>query len=335
MRFCDNSHYFEAIRPFLAHFAASPRYECHIVVRHIGPGCRDNPEYAGFQHLFTDEWDLDGYDLVITPTFLRADERTDRTRAVQVFHGMSDKPFTYERDFSDYALCLCSGRKQIDRLHEYPYNRDIRFEVIGYPKFDHPPTLPPLFESGRRTVIYAPTWRKGDISSLDLFLDNASVVDHIVEDYNLVIKPHPNTFSRDRQFYDQGIVDRLEALTERGALLVKSGNVMPFFAQADLNVGDISASCYEWLYFDRPIVFLNPQPGVLRPSSDFRAATYLWQCGEVCENVEDLKSVIDRSLADDRCHADRERLLHHAIHEPRARGATARGVACIEQLIWS
>lgn len=334
LRHCGNLHYFAALKPYLDHLLHSSPHGHRIVVRRLVPGYERTPEYAGYTHLFTTDCDLDAYDLVLTPTFLREGERSGR--AVQIFHGMSDKPFTYERDFSDYLLCLCAGQRQVDRLLAHPRNRRINFAIIGYPKFDSFAAEPALFANGKKTLIYCPTWRKGDLSSVHRFARDPEAIAQIAHDYNLIIKPHPNLFNPDRDHYDPGIVERLESIP--GVKLVRSGNVMPWFAQADLYVGDVSASGYEWLYFNRPMVFLNPQPDALQRNSDVEAMTYLWQCGEVCMHVGELQPAIARALGEDRYRKTREALLHYSVLEPRDGRATQRGAARIDALLdthWS
>ncbi|MGK7872976.1 MAG: CDP-glycerol glycerophosphotransferase family protein [Xenococcaceae cyanobacterium] len=331
LRSCGNLHYFAALKPYLDHFLKQGVHQNFLVVRQLNPESKLSKEYEGYTHLFTTNCDLDSYDLVLTPSFLRAEERTDRTRAVQIFHGMSDKPFTYERDFSNYLLCLCVGQRQVERLLQHECNRNIRWVMIGYPKFDNPPTLPKLFDNDKKTIIYCPTWRKQNISSIEIFLDNLDVVDQLVKDYNLIVKPHPNIFNPEREFYNQSIVERLQRIP--GIKLIRSGNVMPWFAQSDLFVGDISAAGYECLYYNRPAVFLNPQPGVLQPSTDFSSMTYLWQCGDVCDDIAGLKHLIDENLQGDRYQDIRESLLHYSVFNPRDNGATKRGINCIEELL--
>lgn len=331
LRSCGNLHYFAAIKPYLDYFLEKETYRVCLVVSELSNECLENAEYRGYTHLFSNNCDLDSYDLVVTPSFLRAEERTNKTRAVQIFHGMSDKPFTYERDFSDYLMCLCVGQRQADRLRQTPCNRDLKYKPIGYPKFDNPPIAAPLFSNSKKTIIYCPTWRKENISSIEIFLDNLDVVAEIAKDYNLIVKPHPNIFNPERQFYDGSIVDRLYQIPN--IKLIKSGNVMPWYAQSDLFIGDISAAGYEWLYFNKPAIFLNPQPGVLQASNDVSSLTYLWQCGEVCHNVRQLKEFVDRGLKSDRYRDIRESLLHYSAFNPRDNGATRRGVAEIERIL--
>ena len=120
-----------------------------------------------------------------------------------------------------------------------------------------------------------------------------------------------------------------------GIRLARAGNVMPWFTQADLYLGDISASGYEWLYFDRPMVFLNPQPGVLTPSDKFDDLTYLWQCGDVCEDMADLQLMIERAFEQDWHREHREKILSYSVHNARDGEATARGIWQIETLLRS
>ncbi len=331
LRHCGNPHYFAAMKPYLDYFQHQSVHNIFLVVRKLSLDCEELQEYNGYTHLLTENHDLDSYDLVVTPTFLRPEERTEQTRAVQIFHGMSDKPFTYGRDFSKYIRCLCAGQRQVDRLKQNGNNHDMQWAIIGYPKFDDPITIPKLFDNNKKTVIYCPTWRKGNISSIEFFLDNPSIIEQIVADYNLIVKPHPNIFNPSRKLYNQKIMDKLQSIPD--IKLVRSGNVMPWFHQSDLYIGDISASGYEWLYFDRPMVFLNPQPGFLQPSSDPMSTTYLWQSGDLCNHVMDLKEVIDSNLDNDCHHTIREALLNYSVYKPRENSATQRGIDQIEKIL--
>lgn len=334
LRHPGNLHYFASVRPYLDHLRRNRRYRHHLVVAEGLEQVAAEAEYDGYRELFTDAADLDAYDLVLTPTFLRAHERSPHTRAVQVFHGMSDKPFTYDRDFSDYLLCLCAGRRQRDRLRANRRNRGVDCVPIGYPKFDRLPSVPRLFNNGKSTLIYCPTWLKEGISSVELFLESPETAERLARCYNLIIKPHPNLFNPARKYFDAAIVERLERIARiPDVRLVRSGNVMGWFEQADLLIGDISSAGYEWLYFNRPMVFLNPRPGVLQPTAEFGGLTYLWRCGPVCESVEALPDFVRDAFRATAYAKVREQVLHYSVHEPRRGGAVARGAAEIERLL--
>jgi hypothetical protein len=81
------------------------------------------------------------------------------------------------------------------------------------------------------------------------------------------------------------------------------------------------------------MVFLNPQPGILQPSTDVASMTYLWQCGEVCDDMQQLKQLVDENLQRDHYQFLREKLLHYSVFNPRDHGATRRGIEAVEQLL--
>ena len=334
LRHPGNLHYFASVRPYLDRLRRNGNFRHHLVVAEGLEQVAEEAEYEGYREFFTDNDQLDDYDLVLTPTFLRAHERSAETRAVQVFHGMSDKPFTYDRDFSDYLMCLCAGRRQRDRLRANRQNRGVDCALIGFPKFDRLPTVPRLFRNAKSTLIYCPTWRKEGISSIERFLERPETVERLARCYNLIIKPHPNLFNPARKFYDPAIVERLErAARVPDVRLVRAGNVMGWLEQADLFIGDISSAGYEWLYFDRPMVFLNPRPGKLHPTTDPGGLTYLWQCGPVCDQVETLPDFVRDAFKATAYAKIREQVLHYSVHKPRQGGAVARGAAVIERLL--
>lgn len=332
LRHGGNLHYFANLEPYLVRLLRRPGIAVRVLVPRGMAGQEDAPEYRGYRPLFTSNLRVDDCDLVLTPTFLRPEDRpgprNPRTRVVQVFHGMSDKPFTYERDFRDYALCLCAGQRQLDRLLAHEHNRQIHCVKVGYPKFDAMAGSAIPAAVRRRTLIYCPTWRKGGISSIERFLEHPEIVADLARAYDIIVKPHPNILSPKRPFYDGSIVERLERLP--GIRLVRAGNVMPWQAKAHLFIGDISAAGYEWLYFNRPMVFLNPQPGQLRPSSNVHSLTYLWQCGALCDDIRRLPELVERALVSDSHAQVREGVLHYSVHRPRDGNAADRAIAALE-----
>lgn len=339
LRHGGNLHYFANLEPYLTQLLRRPGLRIRILVPGGMAGQEKAPEYRDYRHLFATALRVDDCDLVLTPTYLRPEDRpgprNPHTRVVQVFHGMSDKPFTYERDFRDYALCLCAGQRQVDRLLAHAHNREIRWVKVGYPKFDAlaRQALPRPAAGERPALIYCPTWRKGGISSIERFLARPEIGAALADRYELIIKPHPNIFSPTRPYYDAAIVEglaRLERLP--GVTLVRSGNVLPWQARAALFIGDISAAGYEWLYFGRPMVFLNPDPGRLHASGDVHSLTYLWQCGRVCDDMRDLPELVEAALARDGHAETREAVLHYSVHRPRDGVAAATAMAALEPL---
>ena len=294
----------------------------------------EHEDYQGFAHFFAVSENLDDFDLVVTPSWLRPDEHPASTPVVQIFHGISDKPFTVERDFSRYAMALCIGQRQVDRLHAHPQNRASANKLVGYAKFDRPPEPLSLFSQQTRPVlIYVPTWRKGGFSSIERFLE-PGVVDSLVEHFDLLIKPHPNIFNPNRPHYDRNIVDQLTALNARKTVsVVQTGNILPCFAAAAVCVADISSAGYEWLWFNRPIVFLNPDPEQFVTSDSAPPPTLLWQAGDICNDPQTLAATAINALGCDRYAVKREQLLAYNMHLPHSGGAAVRGAEAIRKVL--
>ena len=61
---------------------------------------------------------------------------------------------------------------------------------------------------------------------------------------------------------------------------------------ADIYLGDVSSSVYEWLYFNKPIIFYNSH------NIDWKNDPYykFWEMGYVVNNTDDLISSIDKAL---------------------------------------
>jgi len=61
---------------------------------------------------------------------------------------------------------------------------------------------------------------------------------------------------------------------------------------ADIYLGDVSSSVYEWLYFNKPIVYYNSN------NIDWQNNPYykFWEIGYVVNNTDDLTTALDKSL---------------------------------------
>ncbi|GEM_PF-679385 len=251
--------------------------------------------------------------------------------SVQVFHGSSDKHYLLNhRRILLYDLLLLPGNRHMERIAgAYRLKHPEKFKVVGYPKFDKLVngiiTEKPLFDNGRPTILYAPTWiTQGSGSKLkfseygesSLPLWGTKLIKAIVPRWNLIIKYHSRIYESHREIYD-GINSCIADLNagDRVKVVIDS-NITEYMNQADLMISDISAVCYEWFHTGRPIVFANPSPEHYRPSDDQLSNTYAWQAGDVLYAEEDIVPILQRNIASD-SHADiRRKLLEHSFYMP-------------------
>ena len=325
-----NAHYLSTLRPLMDELRDCEGVRHHLVVRRSAAPADGRPDGLpdDLAELLVEGDDLDRYDLVVTPSWLRDDERPTTTPVIQAFHGLSDKPFTVERDFSRDVALLCIGVRHIERLRRAHANRRSNCHLIGWPKFDRMPR--DLRQPGARPrVVYAPTWRKGGFSSIDAMM-SPGVLDALRSVFDVVIKPHPNLLNPARPFYDAETAAWLSSVdSDDGVRVVRSANVLPEFAAADLCITDASSAGHEWLYFDRPLVILNPQPGRLRADVVLDGPTYLWQAATVCDDPDALTDTALRAVEDDDLGPVRRRLLRRSVHDPYGWQAARRGAAVI------
>ncbi|MCK5147138.1 CDP-glycerol glycerophosphotransferase family protein [bacterium] len=267
-------------------------------------------------------------------------------KAVEIFHGgLSDKNYVESVKILVYDYVLFPGEKTKDKVDRSGYLRWIpRWDIIGYPKFD--PLLKktldvkPLFNNGRKTVLYAPTWISQNVnfkmikfsthgeSSLDLW--GKAIVRALHKDVNLIIKYHSRIYRKPGDIYEQ--IDSLikELGAEDKVKISIDDNILPYMAQADLMISDISTACYEWFHFDRPIVFANPSPEHYIVSEDIGSNTYAWQAGDVFGREEDILPHVMSNLDNDLYNDKRNEIFKYTVFQPDGHATERQAKAIID-----
>ncbi len=269
-----------------------------------------------------------------------------RGKAIEIFHGgLSDKNYVESLKILVYDLVLFPGEKTKDKVAKSGYLKKIpQWKIVGYPKFDplinNTLKVTPLFNNGRKTVLYAPTWISQHVhmkmikfsphgeSSLNLWA--MEIIRALHKNYNLIIKYHSRIFRKPGDIYEQ--IDNL--IQELGAEdVVKvciDDNILPFMYQADLMISDISTACYEWFHFDRPIVFANPAPDYYQKSDDIGSNTFAWQAGDVINRAEEIKDFVSRNLAHDPYKEKRNEIFNYTVYKPDGNATQRQAQAIIE-----
>ena len=269
-----------------------------------------------------------------------------RGKAIEIFHGgLSDKNYVESVKILVYDLVLFPGEKTRDKVEKSGYLKRIpEWKIVGYPKFDplmnSSIDVKPVFQNGRKTILYAPTWVSQNASlkmikfseygesSLEIWA--MEIVKALHNDYNLIIKFHSRIYRQPGDVYEQ-IDELIKKLGAEDYVITNSeDNILPFMAQADLMISDISTACYEWFHFDKPIVFANPAPGKYRPSDDIGSNTYAWQAGDVINGADDILPLIDKNINEDAYRDIRNRIFNYTVFQPDGKATQRQVDAVIE-----
>ncbi len=258
--------------------------------------------------------------------------------SIQVFHGVSDKCYLLEnKQLLLYDLLLLPGKKHLEKIRgAYKWRHPERLKVVGYPKFDkliaNSLSYTPLFDNGKSTILYAPTWISEDSGpklkfsshgECSLLWWGTKLISAIAPRWNLIIKYHSRINKRYSGIYkeiDQFIIDNG---LEKSVRVVWDSDITQYMLEANIMISDISAVCYEWFHTNRPILFANPAPDHYKPSTDGLSSTYAWQAGDVLYKEEDILPAVRNNLASDKHKAIRNKLLNHSFYKPDG-NATAR-----------
>lgn len=214
-------------------------------------------------------------------------EKTLHKELRRVFcpHGFSDKAF-YFKMFANEDLCLVYGQHMIDFFAEqhiletlsgivtignyrylyYKQNQAFYEKLVEEELISH-------FDKKRPVIVYAPTWT--DFENTTTFFNSYEfVMGQLPQDYNLIVKLHPRLELEDPANYYR-IIGQYEK--QPNILFTKDFlPVYPLLAKADVYLGDMSSVGYDYLIFDKPMLFLNkhaekPDKSNKRP--------YLFNCG--------------------------------------------------------
>jgi hypothetical protein len=182
---------------------------------------------------------------------------------IQLLHGDSDKPPSYNPVARMYDKLFVAGRMAIDRYSRHGVTiPDERFEIVGRPQ------VSAIRQVGdpRKTIVYMPTWRgfysDTQFSSLDR---GGEIIEMILgqdQPVEILFKSHPMS-RKDPKWaeFRAEIQQALGARRENG----NSGKFAPetmdpfdAYNAADVLICDISSVMIDFLYSGKPLCVIDP-----------------------------------------------------------------------------
>lgn len=266
-------------------------------------------------------------DVILYPDFYLLD-KFKKAKHVQVFHGVSDKLYYYTADSSialpKYDLCLLTGKVMQHKLDVFGW--ETKSKIIGYPKFDYLQKVKtdPFKDKNKKTILYAPTF--STYSSLKVF---HRAIKKLSEKYNVIIKIHDRASSCEKC---REYVDYLIKNVSDGLRVYDNINILSFINDCDALITDVSAVAYESLYYNKPIIIANPNPGFYKPWKHILRQTYIWNIAEVCDDPDFLTEAVDNAIDNDDKIKGRAKVFAQTFYCNEKETATQRGAEAIQEL---
>jgi hypothetical protein len=301
-----------AVSPSLLDFARrlvarnAPRARIMFDLLPLGPGDRLRLA-AGFGKTPVKQYTLlrnrgyfSGFDAIVTPERTSLFLRRIGVKAALIWtrHGAGDREIGFADDVREFDFVLMAGRKIEQRLLAAQLIRPGAYVSGVYAKFDWAQSAAgePLFDNGRRTVLYNPHFRPS-LSSWPRFGRAALDTFAAGNRYNLVFAPHvrlfdPPTAADHQSFEPYKMLPHL-----RIDLGSESSIDMRYTQAADLYLGDVSSQVAEFLARPRPAAFLDAHETAWQHDPNYQ----FWALGPVLRSANEIEDQLD--LAFER-HAD-------------------------------
>lgn len=229
------------------------------------------------------------------------------------FHGCSDKLWFSDngRHLAQADEILFYGNRMVDLFKKTNiYNKINSYSFIGnyryayYKRHKHffdliaDKFIFSLFEKKQSTLLYAPTWKdRADSSSI--FKAYADILGNLPDNYNLLVKLHPNLTLPTQGYDPKLLVEMLDPYARRPNIQIAPlfPCVYPILNKVNAYVGDYSSVGYDALAFDLPMFFINHNKR--SPIHDTRA--HLLQAGRniYTEDLKEFYSILEKELPGD------------------------------------
>lgn len=202
-------------------------------------------------------------------------------------HGNSDKGHengifqTLEKE----KITLVYGNQMLDTFKKQKVYDKIKHKIIvgNYRKYYYQQNksfyskiiqreIKKKLPENNLTILYAPTWE--DYEDNGSYHDAISLLlEKLPDNYNLIVKPHHNTYLR---YYSKMMMLHNRFENQKNIIFLKDfPAIYPLLDFSDIYLGDMSSIGYDFLYFNKPMFFLNNKI----KDSKKNPSLYLFRCG--------------------------------------------------------
>jgi len=263
--FSDNKRYWNVFEPVCREF---DRRGVDVVYMTASP---DDPALnSGYEHV-KGEFIGEGNRAFARLNFIKADILLSTTPGldvyqwkrsrdvkwyVHIFHAASDVTLYRSFGIDYYDALLLSGQFQIDQIRSLEKLRELpekELVVAGIPYMDEMKArldnAEPVEKSGT-TVLLAPTW--GPEGILSKF--GEKLIDELIKTgYQLIIRPHPQSFSSEKELIERLMEKYPESDTLQWNRDTDNFDVL---RKSDIMISDFSGVVFDFtLVYDKPVIY--------------------------------------------------------------------------------
>lgn len=261
---------------------------------------------------------------------------------VQLLHGDSDKPPSYNPMSAVYDQLFVAGEMAIERYarHGVSIERD-KFRIVGRPQIDLAgDTLSSgddcAYSTKRKTIVYMTTWSGmfAD-SNFSSFSQAPEIIKKILEvsaSVDLIFKPHPMSVNSPKWAeIERRIAQLNDKIPHDIALRIASPDEDPvaLFARADLLISDVSSVVIDFLASGKPYIVTNPNA---KSATDLEAFPSIAGGYLAAPDASDITALIEKCLYQDPLKEKRHKLREFAFGDIGRPKGEAFAEACKELL---
>ncbi|WP_422050495.1 CDP-glycerol glycerophosphotransferase family protein [Shimia sp.] len=255
---------------------------------------------------------------------------------VQLLHGDSDKPPSYNPMSVIYDYLFVAGEMAIDRYarHGVHIPRE-KFRIVGRPQITLPKQTSPK-DPTRKTILYMTTWEgmfeDSNFCSLSQVHDILHQIFHSGLKVDVIFKPHPLTFN-DAKWPEVSarIAQTAQNLPEGVAYRMThpEEDPMTLYAEADLLISDISSTVIDFLATEKPFIVTNPRGYTTKQLEAYPSVSAGYLASTDARNLHEL---LNECFGNDSLAKNRRPMKEYALGNAAHSNSAPFKMACEEVL---
>ena len=259
---------------------------------------------------------------------------------VQLLHGESDKPPSYNPITAMYDKVFVAGQGAIDRYKRHGVKiSESKFEIISRPQLAELKTQDEKAPAEFKTVLYAPTWggHFGDTDFTSLYQGQEIVNALLEKDVRVIFRPHPYSRNNPSERDEIDKIDKLlaAASTENRKHVFgnKATNIMTIndcINESDAMVCDISSVVGDYLFTKKPFAVMTGTDDF----ASFEAVNPLSSLGYLVNgDLRNIHDVLNDMLGSDNMQQKRDGGRSYFLSDKRGEELTGLFTTAVEKIL--